>query len=240
MNKIKRIAIVCEQCHKVFYDIASNRRRFCSHKCKVNSQRVVSPVTCDICGKVFYKIPSKAKKSKFCSLKCQGIRRSQKAIKVKKICTVCGTVFKVWPSAKETKYCCLKCKYADQPNITNTGKFKKGQTAWNAGLNHNISDLVKKWTGVNNGRWLGGLSTTPYPSEFNDTLKNKIRKRDNYTCRECHQTKAQLGYTLAVHHIDYNKNNNDPVNLISLCKSCHAQTNFKRSDWTEYFKNIKQ
>ena len=38
-----------------------------------------------------------------------------------------------------------------------------------------------------------------------------------------------------VHHVDYNKKNNDPANLISLCKACHAQTNFNRNDWMEYF-----
>ena len=31
--------------------------------------------------------------------------------------------------------------------------------------------------------------------------------------------------------------NNEPENLISLCKSCHTQTNFKREDWTVYFQN---
>ncbi len=34
---------------------------------------------------------------------------------------------------------------------------------------------------------------------------------------------------------DYDKRNNSPENLISLCASCHTKTNFSRNDWTEYF-----
>ncbi|HDY67403.1 MAG TPA: HNH endonuclease [Candidatus Scalindua sp.] len=42
---------------------------------------------------------------------------------------------------------------------------------------------------------------------------------------------------LHIHHIDYNKQNNDFSNLISLCRSCHAQTNFSKDNWTDYFQN---
>jgi 5-methylcytosine-specific restriction endonuclease McrA len=38
------------------------------------------------------------------------------------------------------------------------------------------------------------------------------------------------------HPFDYNKKNNNLFNLISLCKSCHGQTNFDRDDWSIYFK----
>lgn len=37
-----------------------------------------------------------------------------------------------------------------------------------------------------------------------------------------------------VHHIDYNKNNNNKDNLISLCISCHVKSNWKRKDWMKY------
>lgn len=89
--------------------------------------------------------------------------------------------------------------------------------------------------------WLGGISFEPYGIEFNGELKEEIRKRDNYRCQECfrHQdelyTKKGRKYKLMIHHIDYNKRNNNSENLISLCRSCHMQTNFKREDWTGYF-----
>ena len=96
--------------------------------------------------------------------------------------------------------------------------------------------------------WLGGISFEPYGIEFNTKLKEKIRKRDNFRCQECfrHQdelfTKKGKKYKLNIHHIDFCKTNNNPNNLISLCKSCHIQTNYNRENWTKYFQekiNVK-
>ena len=98
-----------------------------------------------------------------------------------------------------------------------------------------LSEVMK---GERNHQWLGGKSFEPYSPEFNKNLKLRIRKRDNYTCRECGYTEEELGYILRIHHIDYNKKNNKENNLISLCRNCHAQTNFNREDWTKYFQGI--
>uniref|UniRef100_A0A7V3N5D1 HNH nuclease domain-containing protein n=1 Tax=candidate division CPR3 bacterium TaxID=2268181 RepID=A0A7V3N5D1_UNCC3 len=94
-----------------------------------------------------------------------------------------------------------------------------------------------KLKGKNHSQWKGGISKEPYGFDFDEELKEQIRKRDNYTCQECGYTQKQLGYKLRIHHIDYNKKNNNPNNLISLCKSCHSKTNFKGSDWIKYFNN---
>lgn len=89
--------------------------------------------------------------------------------------------------------------------------------------------------------WQGGISFEPYSPEFNERLKKQVRKRDNYRCQECFRHQDELyyknrkKYSLMVHHIDYNKKNSDLENLISLCQSCHQQTNFNREDWTNYF-----
>ena len=80
-------------------------------------------------------------------------------------------------------------------------------------------------------------------SHFNGDLKESIRRRDNYRCQQCFRHQDELfdkngrRKKLAIHHIDYDKKNNHPSNLISLCNSCHMQTNFSRKDWIEYFKN---
>lgn len=79
---------------------------------------------------------------------------------------------------------------------------------------------------------------TGYGGGWNRVLKNKIRKRDNYSCQECGYTEKELGRKLDIHHIDYDKKNNSEDNLISLCKSCHVQTNFSREDWTKYYQGV--
>ena len=40
-------------------------------------------------------------------------------------------------------------------------------------------------------------------------------------------------------HIDYNKLNCNPNNLISLCRKCHMKTNSNRDYWINYFKNYE-
>lgn len=76
-------------------------------------------------------------------------------------------------------------------------------------------------------QWLGGKSFEPYSLDWTKTLKKSIRERDHYICQIC------LGEGIAVHHIDYNKNNCNPINLITLCRNCHAKTNHNRDYWQE-------
>jgi hypothetical protein len=89
--------------------------------------------------------------------------------------------------------------------------------------------------GEKGSNWQGGISTFPYPFDWTDTLKESIRQRDNYICQECGIHQDELDRKLQVHHIDYNKNNLNPTNLISLCTSCHMKTNYYRDKWYEYF-----
>jgi hypothetical protein len=92
-----------------------------------------------------------------------------------------------------------------------------------------------KVSGENNCRWLGGVSFEPYSLEFNETLKEHIRKRDNRTCQLCGIPERECFIKLPIHHIDYNKKHSNQDNLISLCKSCHAKTNNNREYWTIKF-----
>lgn len=125
-----------------------------------------------------------------------------------------------------------------------SGSFKKGlipwnknkkglQIAWNknkkmsrllgnkyAKGNHPKSEF-KKGHGLkeNNPNWKGGKSFEPYTIDWTQTLKRSIRERDKYTCQICKE--SQKDEALCVHHIDHNKENCNPSNLISLCRKCH-------------------
>lgn len=72
-------------------------------------------------------------------------------------------------------------------------------------------------------------SVRRYPLEFNETLREMIRERQGRKCALCHE--LEDGYHLDVHHIDYDKDNNDPVNLMAMCRSCHSRTNWQRPFW---------
>lgn len=86
--------------------------------------------------------------------------------------------------------------------------------------------------GEKNPNWKGGKSFEPYTIDWTQTLKRSIRERDHYICQLC----SQYGNT--VHHIDYNKKNCNPNNLITLCRGCNGRVNFNRKHWTNYFKKI--
>lgn len=95
-----------------------------------------------------------------------------------------------------------------------------------------------KVSGENNCQWLGGISFEPYTLEFNETLKERIRNRDNRTCQLCGVHESKCLRKLPIHHIDYVKKNMQPDNLISLCPSCHSKTNSNRKYWIAKFQKM--
>ena len=93
----------------------------------------------------------------------------------------------------------------------------------------------------NNWNWQGGKSFEEYGKDWTDDLKESIRKRDNYICQLCGIHQSELGgfyKKLDTHHIDYDKKNLNPTNLISLCRNCHLKTNYHREYWIKYFTNF--
>lgn len=97
-----------------------------------------------------------------------------------------------------------------------------------------ISKNRKGITGMDkNPNWKGGKSFEVYPVDWTKTLKRAIRERDGYVCKNCGKFPAT-----DCHHIDYDKKNCEITNLITLCRSCHAKTNFNRKNWQEKFNLI--
>ena len=92
----------------------------------------------------------------------------------------------------------------------------------------------------NHWNWQGGKSFEPYPLGWNNTFKEQIRYRDKYKCQLCGCHEVECNRKLDVHHIDYDKENLNPNNLISLCKFCHMKTNWNREYYYAYFIFIKE
>lgn len=97
----------------------------------------------------------------------------------------------------------------------------------------NIGKSHPNIQGEKHPRWLGGISKFPYAFDFDIELKDLIKRRDKCTCQLCQKKKWKKN--LCVHHIDYNKQNSAPENLITLCRSCHSETNSDRKVWVKFF-----
>ncbi len=92
-------------------------------------------------------------------------------------------------------------------------------------------------SGVNNPRWLGGISFQPYCEKFNEKKKEEVRNQYNRQCYICSKnekdniTKTNKLRKLSVHHTDFDKEqgcNGKSWKLIPVCMVCHPK--IKRGD----------
>jgi len=131
-------------------------------------------------------------------------------------------------------------------NRKHTKEFKRYLSKINSGENNAFygrthTEETKKrialhFIGEKCNFWRGGIAQEPYCNAWGDkNFKEDIKERDNYGCQneDCWGTSDKL----CVHHIDYNKKNCHPRNLITLCVSCNARANSNRTYWTEYYTN---
>jgi len=166
-------------------------------------------------------------------------------MKTKHYCKDCDKELKHWKPSEPIQRC-LDC-YKKFNRRENHSRWKKDKirncidcgkviTRWTAKRCQSCSRLKEK-----NPNWAGGISKFGYSFEFNDTLKDSIRKRDDYICQNCSMTQEEhfivYGDDLHVHHIDYNKNNCVQENLITTCKQCNSRANFNRGYWQEFYSN---
>lgn len=91
-------------------------------------------------------------------------------------------------------------------------------------------------TGEKNPNWKGGISTNPYCSGWiilSEEIRDFYRVCQNPYCSgECKK--------MTTHHIDYNKENCDPMNLICLCNSCNARANGNRDCHENFYRRLKE
>ena len=91
--------------------------------------------------------------------------------------------------------------------------------------------------GEKSSNWKDGISFDPYcPIFFNKEYKNSIKERDNNICQNpyCYKNDNRLH----IHHIDYDKKNCGPDNLITVCGSCNARANKDRKWHTAWYQTI--
>jgi hypothetical protein len=100
-------------------------------------------------------------------------------------------------------------------------------------------EILNKVSGPNSCAWRGGIHV-PYGPEFRNRLKNIILQRDGFLCQNPGCYLPENGRHHDVHHIDFDKKHNDPVNLITLCRSCHAKTTHgDRKNWMDHYRGLQ-
>lgn len=197
--------IICPICKKEFYIYLSTMKTYCSKKCFVKSQ----------VGR-----PTWNKHIKGAGYKWKGI-----IIQNNCKCEICGKEFHVRPFDKKRgrgRFCSKKC-FSEYRRLDWS---KKEKNPMYSGIDFKLEK---------NPNWRGGTSFKPYPLGWGRTFKEQIRFRDGYKCVVCNMPEVENSERLCVHHIDYNKENINIDNLVSLCKKCHAKTNGNREHWLKLF-----
>lgn len=132
--------------------------------------------------------------------------------------------------------CHLGYKHSIEVRKKISDKLKGRKVVFSQQHKQKLSESAKKRVGEKSPSWKGGLSFLPYSIDWISSLRISIRERDKYTCKICGEKQGDRAHS--IHHIDYDKENCNPDNLITLCNICHTKTNFKREYWKEYFNNL--
>ena len=192
--------------------------------------------SCYFCGKKFVAFPSANRK--FCSSRCSGLnlkpykRNPELNKKMSEVCKNSPRVAERLKNAVRIAAALKRGKtYEEMFGPHRTIIIKNALKIATRGESNPNWRNGEKITGDKNPNWNGGKSFEPYTVDWTITLKRSIRERDRYTCFICRKEPS-----LHVHHIDYDKKNCDPKNLITLCGGCHTKTNFRRDNWLSYFK----
>jgi len=96
---------------------------------------------------------------------------------------------------------------------------------------------IINFCGPNHPNWKGGITADPYCDAWLDKeYKDSLKERDGNKCLNpyCFKTSKKL----VIHHIDYDKKNCHPLNLITMCDPCNGRAN-KDRDWhTSWYQAI--
>ena len=119
------------------------------------------------------------------------------------------------------------------------GKYA-GSNNWNFNKKHSDEHKRKNSEakkGSKHPLWLGGISNGDYCPIFSDKeFKQMIKDRDGNKCLNpyCNNKHKELH----IHHINYDKQECNESNLITVCRSCNSKANTDRDWHKEWYSTI--
>lgn len=137
--------------------------------------------------------------------------------RIKKTCAYCNSKFEITKNKdtiRRVSYCSQKCYHKYTYHDRAKGKN------WKLSMKQR-----ERKSAENNPSWKGGISKMPYGPEWNKILKEKIKIRDNFSCIYC--GKKEEEWPFHVHHVNGNKFDNEMINLVTVCPSCHAKQQWR-------------
>jgi 5-methylcytosine-specific restriction endonuclease McrA len=188
-------------------------------------------INCAVCGKEKKIRPAKVKVKNFCSHACYwSDKNTQQSVEClycfKKIKRTIGSIEK----QGKNHFCNRKClfnfkkgphhplwKEVQSRFCITCGKELPHRSATRERVKHCSISCSKKREKAPS--WKGGI--WGYNTDFEKRIRIQIRKRDGF-CQIC-GIKSYGAKNLHVHHIDQNKKNDNPENLITLCPLCHKR-----------------
>lgn len=224
-----------------------SERKYCSRKCYKAATDVSEERTCLTCSAVFLvgtKSSSRAKK--YCSRKCAEAGGYRFRNRTRVTCEYCGNKFYRTPAFIRGRiFCDNECWAKNRTKEFNQNAVKP--CAWcgeslKRRKGEGGANFAKRMTCSKScaGKYRWRTNPNPvylYPREFTNRIRHEVRLRDMFSCQECGV--MEDGQQHDVHHIDYDKHNNHPANLITLCRSCHSKTSNvgkrRRKQWIDYF-----
>lgn len=134
----------------------------------------------------------------------------------------------------EYSYTVLSTEYINSSTLIEY-RCDKGHTGaiswtnWYSGHRCPICYYLSKF-GKGNPAWAGGVEGGKYCIVWKDAeYKYSIRERDGHRCLNPYCYSKQPN-KLVLHHINYDKKDCSPKNLITICSSCNCKAN-KDRDW---------
>ena len=207
--------------------------KYCSRDCYLNVKRESSSkAVCLKCGKSFRCPQAHINRGrKYCSRACFGAAYAEPRRKAK-TCEECGidfTIKKYEEKSRPARFCSPQCRgrhHSKQPGTqvvlecpVCAKTFKRipalaspGSSCCSRLCANKLHSTRMRQSG--NPNYQHGRGWEPYDPGF-AAISRAIRKMDG-CCVVCGAKAA-----LHCHHIDHDKRNNDPRNLVTLCNFCH-------------------